>query len=453
MLISDSIRDNIIRRSAEKFVKGNSSDNLRDMNVMNNEKVNNSFSESGDDFAEDGNRLVKLDAETNHRPFRLTKVVRGQIDRPMLVIILFFLVCGSAMVYSASYAYALSKYGDSAHFIRNQILYAALGLAFMIVVSLLDYKLIKKFTPAVFAVSIFLLLIVLVIGTNDGVAKRWIDLKVVTFQPSEAAKISVVLMLAYYYDKYYRQIHEKKHYIKTTILGTFIPGIILLFVCVLVFLENHVSGTVIIGLIGLSVIWAGGGKKLWYIIFGIAAVVGIVMLFMFTDKVISFLPDYAQKRINMWLHPENFDAQSDTWQTLQGLIAVGSGGLFGRGFGQSLQKQLFVSQPQNDFIFAIICEELGFVGALCIISLYLAFIWRGLYIARRAPDTFSAITAVGITAHVGIQAFLNMMVVTAVLPNTGITLPFFSYGGSSLVILMGEMGILLSISRYSRISK
>ncbi len=397
--------------------------------------------------------LAKPDKGQRQHIFKLTRVVRGQIDRPMLFIIIFFLCFGSAMVYSASYAYALSKYGDSAHFIRNQLLFVVLGLVAMVGISFIDYKIIKKFTPAIFALSIVLLVAVLLFGTREGEAKRWLDLRIISFQPSEVAKISVILILALYFDKCFRIIHQKHRYFKTTLFSTIIPGILLALVCLLVFLEKHVSGTIIIGLIGLSVIWAGGGKKVWYVAFVILLVVGIGMVVMFTDEVVSFLPDYAQKRVYMWLYPEQFDVQSDMWQTIQGLIAVGSGGLFGRGFGKSLQKHLFVSQPQNDFIFAIVCEELGFVGALCVIALYIAFIGRGLYIARRTPDTFSAVTAVGITIHVGIQAFLNMMVVSAVIPNTGITLPFFSYGGSSLVILMAEMGILLSISRYSRISK
>lgn len=412
-------------------------------------------SDTGSDALEVGQSDASVNAgKKKRRPvFKLTRVVRGQIDRPMLCIILFFLCIGSAMVFSASYAYALSKYGDSAYFIRNQLIFVALGLVGMFVISFIDYKVIKKFTPLIFGVSVLFLLAVLVIGVSDGEAKRWLDLKIISFQPSEIAKISIVLILAWYFDKYYRQVHLRNHYFITTCFSIFFPGMILALTCGLVFLENHVSGTIIIGLIGLSVIWAGGGKKIWYVIFLAMIVIGITMVVFFTDEVTSFLPDYAQKRIYMWLYPEKYDVQSDTWQTVQGLIAVGSGGLFGRGFGQSLQKHLFVSQPQNDFIFAIVCEEMGFVGALCIIALYLAFIWRGLYIARRTPDTFSAVTAAGITAHVGIQAFLNMMVVTAVIPNTGITLPFFSYGGSSLVILMVEMGILLSISRYSRISK
>lgn len=396
----------------------------------------------------------KKDKGASNHPFiRLTRVVRGQIDRPMLVIILFFLCIGSAMVFSASYAYALYKYNDSAYFIRSQLVYVLLGLIAMTAISFIDYKIIKKFTPLIFVVSLLLLVAVLIIGTSEGAAKRWLNLGFISFQPSEIAKISVVLMLAWYFDKFYRVIHVRRHYLMTTTMSTLIPGILLGVVCLLVFAENHVSGTIIIGLIGLSTIWAGGGKKVWYVIFLVAVVAVIVLLVQFNDQITQFLPDYAQKRIDMWLNPENYDTQDDTWQTVQGEIAVGSGGIFGRGFGKSLQKHLFVSQPQNDFIFAIVCEELGFVGALCIIALYLAFIWRGLTIARRSPDPFASVTVVGIVSHVGIQAFLNMMVVTALIPNTGITLPFFSYGGSSLVILMVEMGVLMSISRYSRISK
>ncbi len=416
--------------------------------------------ESGLSVPESGGKIEKKREKKKDREskpfFRLTRVVRGQIDRPMLAIILFFLCIGSAMVYSASYAYAASssKYNyDSAYFIRNQLIYVAMGLTAMVGISFIDYKIIKKFTPIAFGGSLLLLLLVLVIGTSEGEAKRWLDLKVISFQPSEVAKFALVLMLAWYFDKFYRFIHMRGHYGLTTLSSTIIPGILLLIVCGLVFAENHVSGTIIIGLIGLATIWAGGGKKIWFIIFLALVVTVIFTLVQFGDKITDFLPDYAQKRIDMWLNPDNYGTQDDMWQTIQGEIAVGSGGLFGRGFGKSLQKHLFVSQPQNDFIFAIICEELGFVGALCIIALYLAFIWRGLTIARRSPDPFAAVTVAGIVAHVGIQAFLNMMVVSTLIPNTGISLPFFSYGGSSLIFLMVEMGIILSISRYSRISK
>ena len=176
-------------------------------------------------------------------------------------------------------------------------------------------------------------------------------------------------------------------------------------------------------------------------------------MFNFSEQIFSVFPEYIQKRVDMWLNPENYSVQDDTWQTVQGMIAVGSGGLFGRGLGNSLQKHLFVSQPQNDFIFAIVCEELGFVGAVGVIILYLVFIWRGIHIAKRAPDLYSALVVLGIVSHVAIQAFLNIAVVTALIPNTGISLPFFSYGGSSLIILMAEIGIVLCISKYSKIHK
>ena len=171
------------------------------------------------------------------------------------------------------------------------------------------------------------------------------------------------------------------------------------------------------------------------------------------EEVKELVPDYMFVRVDSWLHPENYDELGDLWQTIQGQIAVGSGGFFGRGFGKSLQKHLFVSMPQNDFIFAIVCEETGFIGAAAVIALYIAFVVRGLYIAKNAPDVFCSLTAIGISAHVGLQAFLNMAVVIGVIPNTGISLPFFSAGGSSLIFLFFEMGILLIISKYTPVEE
>jgi cell division protein FtsW len=222
---------------------------------------------------------------------------------------------------------------------------------------------------------------------------------------------------------------------------------------VLVLLEKHLSGTIILFGLGLSVMWAGGSKKSFFAILLIAVGLLAAILIFNPEFIESKLEPYQWKRIDMWLNPQDYDTQSDTWQTNQGLIAVGSGGIFGRGIGNSLQKHLFISQPQNDFIFAVLCEELGMIGAYALIVLYMVFFVRCLQIARRAPDVFSALTVIGIASHVIIQALLNMMVVTAIIPNTGIALPFFSYGGSSLLILLGEMGVILSISRFSRIQK
>jgi len=380
---------------------------------------------------------------------------KRSVDMPMLVIVLLLVGIGSVMVFSASYAYALARYNDSRYFIDKQIFFVAIGLVAMTVTSCLGYRFLKKFgTIFVFSASLLLLVLVLFIGQSEGEAKRWIAIgDLFSFQPSEIMKLGLVMILALYFDKYSRKTNIEGHFWKSTWYSIIAPGIFMLVACGLIMLENHLSGTIIMALIGLSVIWAGGGKWQWYLVFMCIVVVGLVAVYNFSDILFSVFPEYIQKRVDMWLNPENYSIQDETWQTVQGMIAVGSGGLLGRGLGNSLQKHLFVSQPQNDFIFAIVCEELGFVGAVGVILLFVVFVWRGLYIAKRAPDLFCALTVFGIVAHVAIQAFLNIAVVTAVIPNTGISLPFFSYGGTSLIILMAEMGIVLSISKYSKIQK
>lgn len=397
--------------------------------------------------------------EQSPKPRKLSSyLVKSEFDRPLLVIIILLLCFGSVMVFSASYAYAYYRYDDSAYFIRRQLVYVAIGIGAMLVVSLFSYKFYQRLTPAIFAVSLLLLVAVLLIGESEGDAKRWINIPgVISFQPSEIMKFALVLMVAWLAQRNRKSIMLKdgtvKTYLKSFWFGTVVPMIFVALACVLVMLENHLSGTIILFAIGASVVWVGGGKKVVFAFGMIVLAIGIYIIYFQPEILKDVLADYQYKRIDMWLNPENYDAQDDTWQTVQGLIAVGSGGLFGRGIGNSLQKHLFVSQPQNDFIFSIICEELGFIGALALIALYIAFVVRCLQIAKRAPDVFSSITVIGIAAHVAFQAILNMMVVTSILPNTGISLPFFSYGGSSLVLLMIEMGIVLSISRFSRIQK
>ncbi|MBQ8289183.1 MAG: cell division protein FtsW [Clostridia bacterium] len=384
-------------------------------------------------------------------------LVKGDFDRPLFVIVMLLLCFGSVMVFSASYAYAYSDKGDSSFYIRKQLVFALIGVLGMWGISKIHYKVIQKLTPVIFLGAGALLVMVLVIGTSEDSAKRWINLGFISFQPSEIAKFALVLMIAWFAHKYRRRIMERdgtmSTYMKSALWGTGIPMLFVLGFCGLVMLENHLSGTIILLCIGLSVIWAGGGKKSVYI-FGAAVIVLVVYILMFQPEFLKdHLEPYQWKRIDMWLNPEAYDVQDDTWQTVQGLIAVGSGGIFGRGIGNSLQKHLFISQPQNDFIFAVLCEELGLVGAAALIILYMVFFIRCLQIARRAPDVFSSLTVIGIASHVIIQALLNMMVVTSIIPNTGIALPFFSYGGSSLIFLMAEMGIILSISRFSRIQK
>ncbi len=367
--------------------------------------------------------------------------VRGGVDRPLLVVIVLLLCFGSIMVFSASNAYALHKYGDSYYYIKRQILFAAIGLAVMFGVSFMDYRIFQHFTVPVFLVVVVLLIITPIYGLAAGVARRWIIIAGVRFQPSELMKLALVMMLAWYYDRFEAKVNDRSNFMLSSQYSMFIPFGIVMGVCLLIMLENHFSCMIIMFLIGMSVMFVGGARKLWFGIGG--ASVGVLLVFAIS------LSSYARERVDVFLHPEKYSAQDEVWQTLQGLYAIGSGGLLGVGLGNSRQKHMFVSEPQNDFIFSIICEELGMVGALAVIALFILFVWRGLVVSMRAPNTYSKLVAFGITAKVAIQAVLNMGVVTGVLPNTGISLPFFSYGGTSLVVLLIEMGVLLAISRYS----
>ncbi len=360
-------------------------------------------------------------------------------DFPMFFVILLLLGIGSLMVFSASSAYALKRYGDSGYFILRQTIFAISGILLMLLISRLDYRLLQKSVFLCYGVTVLCLVAVLVVGTAAGVAKRWIYIGGFSIQPTELAKFCVVLVLAWYFDKYEEQANDLRNFWRSSAWGLFIPLGILFSFLILILLENHFSGMIIVFLIGMVVIFAGGARKFWFIMSASVAAVGILIMILFVD--------YAKERIDTWLHPENYSLQGEVWQTIQGKYAIGSGGLLGNGLGNSLQKQLFVSAPQNDFIFSIACEELGFIGAAFIIALFAFFTWRGIYIGLHAPDTFSSLLAIGITSHVAVQAILNIMVVCALLPNTGITLPFFSYGGSALLVLLSEMGVLLGISR------
>ncbi len=389
--------------------------------------------------AEGKNKKKKLKADF----IKSTDIVRikGSIDRPFLIIIILLLCFGSVMVFSASYPTALSKEHDSYFYIKRQLLFIALGFVAMVAAINFDYRWIKKLAVPVFIGMIPLLIITPLFGIARGVARRWIIIGSVRFQPSELMKLSLVLFLAYFIARYQKIITDYSNFMRSSVYGVFIPVFIIAFICGLIALENHYSCMIIMFLIGMVVIFAGGARKIWFIVAGSAA--GVLAAFLITFS------SYAKQRMDVWLHPEKYSVTDETWQTIQGLVAVGSGGIFGVGLGNSRQKHMFVSEAQNDFIFSIICEELGFIGAIAVIALFIVFIWRGFVIALRAPDTFSSLVVVGIIGKVAIQAVLNMMVVTAIIPNTGISLPFFSYGGTALSMLLGEMGIILGISRYS----
>lgn len=366
------------------------------------------------------------------------------MDRTFLIIVIALICFGSVMVFSASYAYALASRGNSYYFIERQIGFVGVGVgAMLFVANFIDYSVIKKFTKPYFYVVCALLVAVLIVGTAEGEAQRWLLIPGtgIGVQPSEFMKLGIALILAKYFSDRDEALFDRRRKFEPLRKRLIVPFSIVIFVCGLIALERHFSGLIILFLIGAVVIFTAGGQLGWML--GTAGIAGVGV-----GAGMMFVP-YARERLDIFLHPENYSSQSETWQTLQGLNAVGSGGVFGVGLGQSLQKHMFVSQPQNDFIFAIICEELGFIGAVATICLFIAFVWRGVVIAQKAPDVFSKLVVVGIVAKVAIQAVLNMAVVTNVIPNTGISLPFFSYGGSSLVILLVEMGIVLSISRYS----
>ena len=371
---------------------------------------------------------------------------RQTVDGVMLFVIVMLLVFGSVMVFSASSPYALKNYGDGYYFAKRQIFWAVSGGIGMAVCAMLGEGFHKKYTAKV-GFSVALLCLCLVLFSGGGI-KRWLNLGFFSFQPSELMKPMLILFVACYMERVQDKIKRdgiarhvgmihRGEFRSASLYGTFIPIGIVIGVCALIMLENHFSGTLITFCIGAIVVFGGGALLRWFAIAGSVAVVGV-----FT---VLFGTDYASERIEIWLHPERFSVRDETWQITQGLIAIGSGGLFGCGLGNGVQKQLYVSAAHNDFIFSIVCEELGLVGALTVIALFIAFVLRAVYIAKNAETVFGSLVALGIAGHVGVQAFLNIGVVTGTIPNTGVTLPFFSYGGSALVVLLCECGILLSV--------
>ncbi len=375
-------------------------------------------------------------------PKETVTLVRGGIDIQFLIIVIALLAFGAMMCFSASYFYAEDMYGDSFYFLKHYIFFAVMAMAVTsLFVMYMTPRFWKMFSMAIYAISCVLLLLVLIVGTDGGGAQRWIQIGPVTLQPSEIAKMAVIMMLALYMSHYQKEIKSDHVFGGSVRHGVIMPGLIIGLVIVLVMLEKHISGVMIIGIIGIAVMFIGGTKTRWiFVIIGAVALVGIALI------VVS---SYAQDRVYTWLFIEQVDPLGSAWQTLQGLYAIGSGGIFGLGLGNSRQKYGYVSEPQNDFIFTIICEELGFVGALLILTLFGLLIWRGFKIASRASDRFSQLVAYGLTVKLALQVILNVAVVTNSMPNTGISLPFFSSGGTALAVQIFEMGIILSISRYS----
>ena len=354
------------------------------------------------------------------------------------LIILMLLVCyGLVMLFSAGYAVALYRRGDAYTYIRPQLLFAAFGAAAMYAASLVDYHIWHKLAWPIMGVSLALLAIVLFMPEYNG-CKRWIVLPGLgTLQPSEIAKFAVVLVFAH--------IISLNHDRMQTFATGVLPFMVILgAVTVLMLLEPHLSGTLLILGIGAVLMFVGGTGLKWFALAGIAGAGAIAAAVVLLPELVP----YAMGRLSSWRDPFA-DPLGEGHQTIQSLYAIASGGAAGLGLGNSRQKYLYVPEPQNDFIFSILCEELGFVGAALTVVLFLLLFLRGMSIALRARDKFGALLAVGFVVQVVLQAVLNIAVVTNTIPNTGISLPFFSSGGTSLMMLLGEMGIVLSVSRQA----
>ena len=359
------------------------------------------------------------------------------LDLPFLCILLLLLSLGLLMLFSAGYAVALYRRGDAYTYIRPQLLFAALGLAAMYAASLVDYHIWHKLAWPIMGLSLLLLVVVLFMPEYNG-CKRWIVLPGLgTLQPSEIAKFAVVLVFSHIISLN----HDRMQGFAAGVLPF---GILLGLVAVLMLLEPHLSGTLLILSIGAVLMFVGGTGLRW---FALAGGLGVGAVFAAVLALPQLVP-YAADRLSSWRDPFA-DPLGEGHQTIQSLYAIASGGVAGLGLGNSRQKYLYVPEPQNDFIFSILCEELGFVGAALVIFLFLLLLLRGITLAVRARDKFGALLVVGFVVQVVLQAILNIAVVTNTIPNTGISLPFFSSGGTSLLMLLGEMGIVLSVSRQT----
>ncbi len=375
------------------------------------------------------------------------KKVRRFYDYSLLFTIIFLTVFGLIMIYSSSSYNAQVQDLPAYYFMKKQGMIALVGFGFMLLISKIDYHLFSKFTALAMLLSHVCMF--LVNYTPLGIAvngkKRWLGVGAARFQPTEMVKITIILVLAVMLTKQGKKINSLKTALMT--VAVFLP------LTFMVTTNNLSSGIIICGIIFIMMFIVCDNKWPFAGIAGLGGVIYVTtpMLVNYIEK-IGLLQDYQLSRIHVWINPEAYPLEGG-YQVLQGLYAIGSGGLLGKGLGQSIQKLSFLPEPQNDMIFAIICEELGLFGAVSVILIFLFMIYRFLLIAGNAPDLFGALLVVGVMAHIAVQVVLNIAVVTNVIPNTGITLPFISYGGTSVLFLMLEMGMVLSVSNQIKLEK
>ena len=356
---------------------------------------------------------------------------RGSADVTLFVLVCVLTVFGLVMLYSTSAYNGYVKFQDAGYYFKKQLFATSLGIAAMVFISHMDYRLLKRLAVPAYLLSLILSSLVLVIGKEYNGSKRWLALGPLSFQPSEFAKIAVILFLAWLVEREGKRIYRMRSLIKIMLFLMPVVGLVG---------TNNLSTAIIILGIGFLLIFVSSPKYMPFLFMG-AAGVGFIAVFL-------SLESYRLERIAIWRNPENYEKG---YQTLQGLYAIGSGGIFGKGLGGSMQKLGFVPEAQNDMIFSIICEELGLAGALLLILMFLLLIWRFMVIAMHSEDLFGALIAAGIMGHISIQVLLNIAVVTNSIPNTGITLPFVSYGGTSVCFLLAEMGLALSVSSRTKL--
>ena len=363
-------------------------------------------------------------------------------DYSLLFCIIFLSVFGLVMIYSASSYTAQLKYNNAGYFMMRQLKIGAGGLVLALIISKLDYHWYAKFSMFAYLLSYVLMIAVTLVGKKVNGKKRWLGIGSLSFQPTEFVKIALIIFLAVLITRMGASVNTWKNMVRVMGFALPIAGIVA---------ANNLSSGIIIAGIGFVMLFVASRKKLWY--FLVMAAGGLVIAFAPQIgnglRAIHLLKPYQLSRINVWKNPEAF-ASDGGYQVLQGLYAIGSGGLFGKGLGESIQKLGFVPEAQNDMIFSIICEELGLFGAVALILVFMFMIYRFMVIASNAPDLFGCLLVVGVMAHIAIQVILNIAVVTNTIPNTGITLPFISYGGTSVLFLMIEMGIVLSVSNQIR---
>lgn len=371
----------------------------------------------------------------------------GSLDICFLILVMYLVVMGTIMMFSAGYVKSEVEHPADGpyYFLKRQILYLAIGIPVMLIASRIKVDFLKRYSFTIFTVALILLVIVLFYHTDVNSAegdsyKRWIPLfGSITLQPSDVAKFALVIFLSTLMDNNKKRLeNDWKFMIPLMTVTIVVAGLIIL--------EKHFSATFLVLTMGIVMMYLGGGKQ-WVFILGLSvAVMGLIFLITNMDV----LPEYVQSRLKGWLD-RDYDPLGKRWQTNQSLYAIGSGGLFGVGLGNSKQKHLYLPEPHNDFIFSVICEELGYIRTvLFVIIPFALFILRGFQIAMRIKNHYSSLVVMGIMVQVGLQAIFNIGVVTGMLPNTGISLPFFSYGGTALILLLAEMGFVLSASRQMK---